>query len=121
MLDERGLDLGRFRGNAGSSRTLACVCRELLSAFAWARSRPCSDTPCTPRVSLVSAYRPCFTRARIPDCFELGKVDGLAPEACERRIRGAAGYAAILYLSSATEKCASFRSRKVHHVGSGRR
>src|SRR6266511_2486508 len=39
-------------------------------------------------------------RARIPDCFELGKVDGLAPEACERRIRGAAGYAAILYSRS---------------------
>src|SRR6266511_3060953 len=43
---------------------LACGGRELRSAFARARSRPCSDTPCTPRVSLVSAYRPCFTRAR---------------------------------------------------------
>jgi hypothetical protein len=39
-------------------------------------------------------------RARIPDRFELGKVNGLAPEACERRIRGAAGYAAILYSRS---------------------
>src|SRR5213078_1478057 len=28
-----------------------------------ARSRLCSDTPCTPRVSLVSAYRP-VSRAR---------------------------------------------------------
>src|SRR6266542_5206684 len=48
-----------------------------------ARSRLCSDTPCTPRVSLVSAYRFCqripfHARARIPDCLELGNVDRLA-------------------------------------------
>src|SRR6266540_1451471 len=98
MLDERGLDLGRFRGNAGSSRTLACGCRELRSAFAWARSRPCSDTPCTPRVSLVSAYRPCFTRAReYRTASSLARWIGSPPRRVSVGFEGAASYAAILY------------------------
>jgi hypothetical protein len=57
-------------------RLWACGCRELRSGF---RCRLCSDIPCTPRVQSFSAYRfVLHARARIPDCFELGNVDGLA-------------------------------------------
>jgi hypothetical protein len=79
----------------------SCGCRELRSGF-----RP-SSIPALLGYPVHPASQSCqrlpslfHARARIPDCFELGKVDVLASEACERRIRGAAGYAAILYSRS---------------------
>ena len=76
---EREVAIWDERFRAATVVEAACGCRELRSGFSpEARSRLYLDTPCMPRVSRLRIPILLDARARIPDCLELGNVDGLA-------------------------------------------
>jgi hypothetical protein len=61
-------------------------------------------------------------RARIPDCFELGKVDGLAPEACERRdSRSGLLRSDSVFAQQAAEPVATAEEIELRQLGTWRR